>query len=187
MEDRKKIIEMKIKEEEFGEMLQLQGVKQLVWNILTKDKGFRPKEIEISPEFKIQLSNCDAVVSVDFIINLPQASFMVIRSVPTAIESWEKYVVAFARAVKEYQIPYVAVTDGENAKVFDAITGSIIRDGLNGLFSRQEAVELMKDFKKIPCPEKRLEKEKRIIYAFEGIKCPTPKPEASLKDSPEDR
>jgi len=34
---------------------------------------------------------------------------------------------------------------------------------------------LMKNFQRIPCPENRIEKEKRIIYAFEGIKCPSDK------------
>jgi hypothetical protein len=37
----------------------------------------------------------------------------------------------------------------------------------------------MKAFTKVPCPPKRREKEKRIIYAFEGIKCPTAREDAS--------
>jgi len=44
---------------------------------------------------------------------------------------------------------------------------------LDGLFNKQEAFNKMKGFKKIPCPFYRLEREKRIVYAFEGIKCPT--------------
>jgi hypothetical protein len=44
---------------------------------------------------------------------------------------------------------------------------------MGGLFNKQEAFNKMKDFKKIPCPFYRLEREKRIVHAFEGIKCPT--------------
>jgi hypothetical protein len=175
MEDREKLIRQKIKEEELIDMMQLRGIKQILWEILIKEKGFNPEEIEIDPEFRIQLSNCEANVSVDFIINLSSVSFMVIRSVSTAIESWERYIVAFARAVKDYQIPYAMVTDGENARIYNVLSGSLISDSINGVFNRQEALNLMKDFQKIPCPANRYEKEKRIIYAFEGIKCPTNK------------
>lgn len=182
MEDRDKLIQEKIKEEEFVEMMQLRGVKEKVWVILTKEKGFDPKEIEIDPEFKLTLSNCEATVSIDFVVNLAQSSFMVIRCIPTAIESWERYVIAFARAVKDYQIPYAVVTDGENARILDVLSGSLVSKSLSGLFNRQEAINFIKDLKKIPCPVNRLEKEKRIIYAFEGIKCPT-KSNSSEMDS----
>ena len=175
MEDREKLIREKLKEEELIDMMQLRGINQMVWEMLIKEKGFNPEEIEINPEFRLQLSNCEANVSVDFIINISSVSFMVIRSVSTAIESWERYIVAFARAVKDYQIPYAVITDGENFKIYDVLSGSLLSESIQGLFNRQEALNLMKDFEKIPCPANRQEKEKRIVYAFEGIKCPTKK------------
>jgi hypothetical protein len=173
MNDKVKLIQEKIKQEEFIELIQLKGVKQKVFDILTQKKGFIPQEIEIDPVFRLTFSNCEAVVSIDFIVNVDSTSFMVIRSIPTAIESWERYAISFARVIKDYQIPYAIVTDGENARIFYALSGSLVRESIDGIFQKQEAVELMNNFKKIPCPAKRLEKEKRIIYAFEGIKCPT--------------
>ena len=178
-EEREKKIKEKIEQEDFIEMMQLQGVRRSIWEFLTQQKGFDPKEVEIDPQFKIVLSNCEASVSIDFIITISSLSFMVIRCVQSAIESWERYVIAFARAVKDYQIPYAVVTDGENARIYNMLTGSLVSDTINGLPTHQEAVEQMKAFTKVPCPEKRLEKEKRIIYAFEGIKCPTAKQDAS--------
>ena len=173
MNDKVKLIQEKIKQEEFIELIQLKGVKQKVFDILTQKKGFIPQEIEIDPVFRLTFSNCEAAVSIDFIVNVASTSFMVIRSIPTAIESWERYTISFARVIKDYQIPYAVVTDGENARIFYTLSGSLVRESIDGIFQKQEAVELMNNFKKIPCPAKRLEKEKRIIYAFEGIKCPT--------------
>ena len=160
-------------------MAQLEGVRQKVWEILTNEKGFDPKEIKIDPEFNIKLGNYEVTVSIDFVVNLFSASFVVIKCVPTAIESWERYVLSFARAraVKDYQIPYAVVTDGDNARIFDVLSGSLVGESIKGLLNRQEAINRMNNFKQMPCPEKRLEKEKRIIYAFEGIKCPTMKEE----------
>jgi len=175
MEDREKLIKEKIAEKESIEQMQLLGVKQIVYEILTKEKGFYPEDIQIDPQFALILSTCEVTASIDFMINIEGTSFMVIRCVSSGIESWERYVIAFARAIKDYQIPYAAVTDGEKVKVFDIVKDSFTQESVQELLTRQEAMSLIKNFQKIPCPEKRLEKEKRIIYAFERIKCPSEK------------
>jgi hypothetical protein len=175
MEDREKLIQEKLAEKESIEQMQLLGVKQIVYEILTKEKGFYPEDIQIDPQFVLILSTCEATASIDFLINLDKTSFMVIRCVASGIESWERYVIAFARAIKDYQIPYAAITDGEKVKVFDIVNGSPIKESFQEFFTRQEAGSLMMNFQRIPCPENRLEKEKRVIYAFEGIKCPSEK------------
>jgi hypothetical protein len=173
MNDKEKLIQEMIMAEEKVEVIQLQGIKQKVWEILTKEKKFDPGDLEIDPEFRLKLSNCEATVSIDFIVNLDSVSFMVIKCSSTAMESWEMYVISFARAVKDYQIPYAMVTDGENVRVTDVITGSLLCDSVQRLFTKQDAKNKMKNFKKIPYPSDRLEKAKRIMYAFEGIKCPS--------------
>ncbi len=173
MNDKEKLIREIIMNEERVEIMQLQGIRQKVWETLTKEKKFDPGDIEIDPEFRLKMSNCEATVSIDFIINLDSVSFMVIKCSSTAMESWERYVISFARAVKDYQIPYAMVTDGENVRVTDVITGSLLCDSIQRLFTKQDGINKMKDFKKIHYPLSRLEKAKRIIYAFEGIKCPT--------------
>lgn len=168
-EEREKLIREKIAEEDFIEMLKLKNVRQRVMEILIREKNFKLAEIETDAEFTLELGECKTSVTIDFIINLSVASFMVIKCTPSAIESWERYVVAFARVVKDYQIPYAAVADGENIKIFDVPSGTLTEE----LFlSREEANQLMKNFRKIPCPSKKTEKEKRIIYAFESIKYP---------------
>jgi hypothetical protein len=37
------------------------------------------------------------------------------------------------------------------------------------MFTRQEAMDKLRDFKKIPFDNNKIEKERRIIYAFQGI------------------
>ena len=175
MNDRKKLIEELIKAEEQLETMQLGGIKQKVRELLIKEKQFKPEEIETDPEFKITLSDSEITVHIDFVVNLSSASFILILCRPTAIESWERYIISFAKVIKDYQIPYAVVTDGENALIIDVLTGKLIGKSMNELFNREEALNKIKDFKKIPCPANRLEKEKRIVYAFEGIKCPTVK------------
>ena len=175
LNDREKLIKERIKQEEQLETEQLGGIKQMIFEFLIKEKLFEPEEIETNPEFKITLGNNEITVHIDFVVNLPTASFMVIQCSSSSLEAWERYVTSFARVIKDYQIPYAVVTDGENAQIIDVLAGRLIGESLDKLFNHQDALNKMKDFKKIPCPANRLEKEKRIVYAFEGIKCPTTK------------
>jgi len=171
MEDREKLIQEKIAEKEFIERMQLRGVQRVLYEILTEDKGFHPEEIQIDPQFRVILSTGEATAGIDFMITLEGTGFMVIRCVPSGIESWERYVIAFARAIMDYQIPYAVITDGEKAKIFDIISNSFTQLSVQNLPTRHEATILIKNSQKIPFPEKRKEMERRIIYAFEGIKC----------------
>jgi hypothetical protein len=175
MNDREKLIEQRIKEEEEIETMQLSGIKQAVWEFLIKEKQFKPGEIKTDPEFRLTLGDREIKVSIDFVLSLSSASFMIIQCSSSSLEAWERYVSAFARVVKDYQIPYAVVTDGEKARIIDVLSAKIIGESLAQLLNREEAMDKMKDFKKIPCPANRLEKEKRIVYAFESIKCPTVK------------
>lgn len=175
LNDREKLIKERIQADEQLKTMQLGGIKQKVWELLIKEKQFKPEEIETNPEFKIILGNNEITVHIDFVVNLPSSSLMVIQCSSSSLEAWERYVASFARVIKEYQIPYAVVTDGEDAQIIDVLTGRLIGKSLIELFNREDALNKMKDFKKIPCPSNRLEKEKRIVYAFEGIKCPTVK------------
>jgi hypothetical protein len=171
MDDREKLIREKIRIEDLVEMAQLKGISEEIREILIREKGFAPEEIEINPAFRIKLANCSADITIDLAINLSATYFMVIKCVTTAVESWERYVISFARAAKDYQIPYAAITDGKNIRIFDAISGSLVCESFDRLFHHTESMSIISNFKKIDHPEKNLEREKRIIYAFENIKC----------------
>ncbi|MEW6585787.1 MAG: type I restriction enzyme HsdR N-terminal domain-containing protein [Nitrospirota bacterium] len=170
-EEHEKLVRQKIEEENQVEAERLVGAKQIVLEVLVQ-KGYRIEEIELNPEYRIQLSDCEATVGIDFVINLPEGNFMVIKCSSSAIESWERYAAAFARIAKDYQIPFAMVTDGESARLIDVLKGTVVGRSLDELHARPQAAEKMKNFQKIPCPENRREREKRIVYAFEGIKCP---------------
>jgi hypothetical protein len=172
MKEREELIREKIREEEFVQQIQLEGVRQKVWEFLIREKQYKKEDIQISPKFTLMFSDCEAVAEIDFLISLPVGSFMVIKCAYAAIESWERYVIAFARAIKEYQIPYAMVTDGEQVKIIDIMKGALVGASFKSLFARQDAIKILENFQKVPYPAEKIERERRIIYAFEGIKCP---------------
>ncbi len=179
MEDREKIVREKLAEREKIEGMQYRGVKHYVYELLMGEKGFQKDEILINPLFSLSLSTCEATAGADFIIALDGIYFMIIHCVSSGIEPWERYAVACARAITDYQIPYAAVTDGDQVKLFDIANNSSRIVPIDGIFDREEALHLLKNWEKVPCPEKNREKERRIIYAFEGIKCQPAQPEES--------
>ncbi len=169
-EEREQKILEKIKEQDFLEQIKIEGVKELVWNILINDKLFKPEEIKIDPSFNIKMSDCEATLILDYLVVLNSYYFLIIKCSPS-IESWERYIKAVARISTDYQIPFAMVTNGFNAKIIDIISDRLIGNNINELFNRNRALEYIENFKKIPFPPDKIEREKRIAYAFEGIKC----------------
>ena len=76
-----------------------------------------------------------------------------------------------ARVLEPYQIPFAVVTDAVDAIALDTLTGKVISEGMDSIPSRNELCELLQkiEFKKL-APD-RAEKEKRILLAFDAIKC----------------
>ncbi|MCX7793035.1 MAG: type I restriction enzyme HsdR N-terminal domain-containing protein [Thermodesulfovibrionales bacterium] len=168
---REELIKERITAEESLELIQLSGIRMKTWEFLIKERGFSREDIIVDPEFELPLSDCSIKISIDFIIKAGGREAVLIRCAPTSIESWERYVLAFARVIKEHQIPFAAVTDGERLRLLDVPSGRLRGERLEDLPSKEELLKYMKDLVPIPFPEEKLEREKRIVYAFEGVKC----------------
>ena len=98
--------------------------------MLIEDKKYEPGDIAIDPEYTLQLSTGQAKVSMDMVLTLSGVDFLAIKCSSSDIESWVRYVTAFARAVNDYQMPYAMVTDGENAKIIDVLKGTFIGESI---------------------------------------------------------
>ena len=169
--DRQKLVEEKIRRAETEALTSLALIRTVVKDLLLHGKGYRDEEIEVDKGFGITVDNREQSVSVDYILKLGGRRFMVIKCSPGAVESRERHLVSFARVVDAYQIPYAMVTDGVHARMLDAVKGDVVAEGLDAIPGRQKAVDLMNTTGFIPYPEERKEREKRILLAFESIRC----------------
>jgi len=127
------------------------------------------EDVAIDPRFHIDTDIGTVEVGINFLMSLQGHAFCAIHCATSAIESWERYIIAFARAAIDYQIPYAIITDGVRAKVFDILGKSSSTLPVGEPFPCQEALLLMNHFRQLPFPEGKREKERRIIYAFEGL------------------
>ena len=61
------------------------------------------------------------------------------------------------------------VTDGNEARIITTVSGAFAGKTVKAFFERQKALEIIGAFQEIPCPADKIEKEKRIVYAFQSI------------------
>ncbi|MBI4822846.1 MAG: type I restriction enzyme HsdR N-terminal domain-containing protein [Nitrospirae bacterium] len=168
--DRQKLIKERLKEEEDFARIQTGIIRQMVFDELKNTKDFSDEDIEIDREFIILLDGKEDKASVDFIIKIDDKRLASIKCSLASIESRERHILAFSRVVDEYIIPFSVVTDGIHARVMDTASGKLLSETLQGIPSKTE-LEIL-DWALMKCPEERLEKEKRILLAFQTISCP---------------
>jgi hypothetical protein len=88
-----------------------------------------------------------------------------------SLESWERHSIAFCRVADQYWIPFAIVTDGENLRILDSTDGRLVAEGLDSILSKKDAEEIVKKMSFDFYPSDKSEKEKRILYAFDAIRC----------------
>lgn len=169
--DRRKLIEEKIGETEARAAKALSLVRQVIREFLIEGKGWHEEDFEIDKEFEINVDAEKVKTSVDYMLGINGKRIMVIKCSPGALESRERHIVSFARLVDSYQIPFAVVTDGSHARVLDTLSGKLIGEGLGSIPDRSFVQEIFLTTAFIPYPENRREREKRILIAFEAIKC----------------
>ncbi len=169
--DRQKLIEEKITQAEARAVASLALIRKAVRDFLIDVKGYSDSDIETDREFEITLDGIKTAVSVDYILKLRNRRFAAIKCSPGALESRERHLISFARVVDSYQIPLAVVTDGTHARVLDTFSGRLVSEGLASMPSRPEADGIVGSTEPLSCAPERKEREKRILLAFDAIKC----------------
>lgn len=169
--DRKKLIEEQIKKTEETAIMGLSLIRQVVREFLVSGKGYTDEDIETDRSFEVVLDNKSEFASVDYIITINGRRFIAIKCSPGALESRERHLVSFSRVAERYRIPFAMVTDGARARLLDTATGKPVSEGLESIPDKKRAKEMIESMKFAPCPAERVEKEKRILLAFDAISC----------------
>jgi hypothetical protein len=99
---------------------------------------------------------------------------MVIKCAAGSLSSRERHVVAAARVLGDLPVPVAVVMDPMSAVVLDSTTGKVTAEGYDAIPSKDRLVAIMEKTEPKPlAPEKR-EREKRVLLAFDAIRCCIP-------------
>ena len=137
--------------------------RQIFEKFLVETKGFSKDEIRVDVPLIVQFKGDDYVSAIDLIVYCNNTPFMAITCVAGSIGSYEREILAGARLVYKFQIPFAVSTDGRNAVIMDTISGKTIGQGLDAIPTRETAQKNIATIKEtIYAPEKR--KLEMIIY-----------------------
>ncbi len=172
-EDRESLIADQVAKEERMANMGSGHVRKAVVEYLLSERGFKKEDIELEREFSIKLGEDVFKVKSDIVIKLEGKAFLLVKCAMTSPDSWERYAIAMSRVACGETIPFCLVTDGEFARLIDIRTGQCVIEGFDKFPSRQEAINMVDKYSVAPFICDKAEKEKRILFAFEGISCPT--------------
>jgi len=141
--------------------------RQKLARLLVNHKGFSKREIQSDFKLKIRADQKKAIVPIDFVISLAGKICMIIKYGPGSLVTRHRSALAAARLVAKYQIPIVAVTNGEKADILLGETGKVHAQGLASIPGRQDLLARMQDFRITPISGKQAEMESRIVYCYE--------------------
>ena len=143
--------------------------RQKIARFLVEEKGYSKEDIEVRREIPLNVDGNRATSKVDFVIRLNGKAFAIIIFGPGSLVSRERPTLAAARLVESYEVPFAVVTNGEAAEVLETRSGRVIAEGLEAIPSKEEALGKIATLTFEKLPEKRLEKEERILYVFDVL------------------
>ena len=145
---------------------------QKIARFLVEKKGYLKDEIEVRRQITLAVAGKTGTFKVHFMIRVAGRAFMIVIFGPGSLVSRERPAVAAARLIEGYEVPFAVVTNGEGAEVLETRSGKVIGEGLQSIPSRDEALKTLQRITFEVIPEERLDRERRILYAFEVLaKC----------------
>jgi hypothetical protein len=148
--------------------------RKLVGYLLREKKGYDPGDVRNGLAFEVQLGSETAWSSADFLISVDGRTAMIIKCAAGSLDSRERQALAAARVIASPPLPVAVVADPVTAGVLDVATGKVTGEGFGAIPTKEQLRSIVAERVMQPLDPKRLEKEKRILLAFDAIKCCVP-------------
>ncbi len=169
----KKIIAILNQELDDGENLAAMARKTVEYLLLEK-KGYTREEVRKQVVFDVILGQETEHSSVDFLVTIEGKKAMAIKCSSGSLSSRERQAVAAARLLDSPPVPIAVVADPVNAEVLDTMTGEVVGEGFGAIPVRDQILAVLSQKEPKPLSPERIEKEKRILLAFDAIRCSVP-------------
>ena len=97
---------------------------------------------------------------------------MVWKCASGSLVSRERQVIASARLLEDYVVPFAAVTNGADLEILDSLSEEVTAAGFAGVPSRDELIKAAERAPFRPVKGRKIANEQRILYTYDGISCP---------------
>jgi hypothetical protein len=148
--------------------------RKMIGYLLRDKKGYGPADVRKGLAFEVTLGQETFWSSADFIVSVNGRMGMIIKCAAGSLDSRERQAVAAARVIASPPLPVAVVADPLTAEVLDVASGKVTGEGFGAIPTRDQLEVMLEESVALPLDAKRLEKERRILLAFDAIKCCVP-------------
>jgi hypothetical protein len=149
--------------------------RKMIAYLLREKKGYRPEDVRKGMAFEVTLGQEVFWSSADFIVSVEGKMGMIIKCAAGSLDSRERQAVAAARVIASPPVPVAVVADPATAVVLEVAGGKVIGEGFGAIPTKEQLRAILSEKMTQPLDARRLEKEKRILLAFDAIKCCVPR------------
>jgi len=150
------------------------AVRHIAERVLLNEKGYAQADVRKDVHFPVTLGSETVESFVDFLVTVDNRHAMVIKCAPGSLSSRERHVVAAARVLNSLPVPVAIVMDPMSAVVLDTMTGKVIGEGVEAIPSKKQLSDMLAGKELQPIALEKLEREKRVLLAFDAIRCCIP-------------
>ena len=147
------------------------NIRQKLVRTLVEEKGYQKGDIYLDREIRFEMEGRPVCSLVDLSLGFDGKTLMVFKCAAGSVVSRERQVIATARLLEDYIVPYAVVTNGVNIELLDALTEKVIGDGIASVPTRLELSERSKDLTLKAANKKKLIYEQSILYTYDSISC----------------
>ncbi|MBC2703809.1 type I restriction enzyme HsdR N-terminal domain-containing protein [Desulfobacula sp.] len=140
--------------------------RQIFEKFLVDEKGYAKENIKVDEELIVQFKGKDYISAIDLIVYSRKKALMAITCVAGSIGSYEREILAGARLIYDYQIPFAVSTDARDAMILDTLSGKKAGQGLDAIPSKEKALKLIETIEFEPLDKNRKEREMIIYRSF---------------------
>jgi hypothetical protein len=148
--------------------------RKMIGYLLREKKGYGPDDVRKGAAFEVMLGRESFWSTADFIVSVDGRTGMIIKCAAGSLNSRERQAVAAARVIASPPVPVAVVADPVTAEVLDVASGKVIGEGFGAIPTKDQLCAILAEGLPRTVDPKRLEKEKRILLAFDAIKCSVP-------------
>lgn len=148
--------------------------RRMIAYLLKEKKGYDPGDVRQGLAFEVTLGQEAFWSSADFIVSVEGRMGMIIKCAAGSLDSRERQAVAAARVIASPPVPVAVVADPATALVLEVAGGKVIGEGFGAIPAKEQLREILAEKLPKTLDAGRLEKEKRILLAFDAIKCCVP-------------
>lgn len=143
--------------------------RQKIAKFLVEVKKFSKTDVSRCVKLPLTVDGDSDTVVIDFVIRIQKRTVLVVKFGPGSIVSRQRPVIAAARLLEPYIIPYAVISNGRDAIVMETVSGKVIGKGLEAILSKKEIEKSMEQMVFDTLSKEKVDKEKRILFCMEVL------------------